>query len=177
MAKVYYRLDSWVILRELEDLGLENTLQYDPYEDEIQNKQSFTQLTEKCKPMPDVRYYYIGAKILLPRGDQIVRGNVLARSQYANGNVTGRSHTNPILDTRMYQVEFTGGKVTELTTNVIAESLYAQCKSEGNECFLLDALVDYQKDNKAISISDKQITVWSRPVTYKTTAGWQICCQ
>ena len=32
---------------------------------------------------------------------------------------------NPILDTKMYQVEFAGGKVTDLTTNVSAESMYA----------------------------------------------------
>ena len=89
----------------------------------------------------------------------------------------GRFHTNPIFDTRMYQVEFAGEKVTELTTNFIAESMYTQCNTDGNEHLPLDALVDYQKDNKAISSSDQQITVWGRPVTHQTTAGWQICCQ
>ena len=72
--------------------------------------------------MPEVGDHYIGAEILLPRGDQIARGHVGARSQDASGNMRGRSHTNPILDTQMYQVEFTGCEVTELTTNVIAES-------------------------------------------------------
>ena len=48
---------------------------------------------------------------------------------------------------RMYQGEFTGEEVTELTINVIAESKYAQCDSEGNEYLLLDVLVDYQKDD------------------------------
>ena len=76
-----------------------------------------------------------------------------------------------------YQVEFAGGKVTELTTNVIAESMYAQYNSEGNEYLLVDVLVDYQKDNKATSLSHQQITVWGRPVTHKTTAGWQTCYQ
>ena len=89
----------------------------------------------------------------------------------------GRSHTNPILDTRMYQVEFAGGEVTELTANVIAESMNAQCNTEGNKYLLLDALVDYQKDSKAISLSDQQTIVRGRPVTRKTTAGWKICCQ
>ena len=54
----------------------------------------------------------------------------------------GRSHTVPILDTRMYQVEFAGGKVTELIANVIAESMYTQFNSEGNEYLLIYALVD-----------------------------------
>ena len=72
----------------------------------------------------------------------------------------GRSHTNPILDMRMYQAEFAGSKVTELTANVIAES-------DRNEYFLLDVLVDYHKDNKAIFLTDQQITVRGRPVTIR----------
>ena len=55
----------------------------------------------------------------------------------------GRFHTNPILDIKIYQVEFAGGKVTELTANIIAESMYAQCNLEGNKHSLLDVLVDY----------------------------------
>ena len=77
----------------------------------------------------------------------------------------GRSHTNPILDMRMYQVEFTGDKVTELTASVIAESIFAECNSEGTEYVRLDAKVDFQEDIKGISLSDQQITVWGRPVT------------
>ena len=107
----------------------------------------------------------------------MARGHVVARSRDANGNVMGRSHTIPILDTRMYQVEFAGGEVTELTANVIAESMYAQCDSEGNEYLLIDVLVDYQKNNKAISLSDQQTIALGKPVYCKTTSGWKICCQ
>ena len=38
----------------------------------------------------------------------------------------GRAHANQILDTKAYQVEFMGGEVTELTTNVIAEPMYGK---------------------------------------------------
>ena len=72
---------------------------------------------------------------------------------------------NPILDTRLYQVELAGGKLTELMTNVILELMYTQCNVDRNEYLLLDALVDYQKDNKVISLTDQQITVWDRAVT------------
>ena len=122
--------------------------------------------------MSETGYYYIGAEILLLRGNQMARGLL-----DANGNVMGRSHTNLILNTRTYQVEFAGGEVTEWTANIIAESMYAKCDSEGNEYLLLDALLHYWKDNKAISLSDQQITVRGKPVTCKTNAGWQICCQ
>ena len=66
MAKVNDRLGSRVIPRELEYLGLENTPQYDPYDDETQIEQSFPQPAEKLQPMPNVGYYYKGAKIIWP---------------------------------------------------------------------------------------------------------------
>ena len=127
--------------------------------------------------MPEVGDHYEGAEILLPGRDQITRGHVVARIRDINGNLMGRSHTKWILDTRTDQVEFTGGKDTELTANVIEESVYAQGHSEGNEYLLLQMLLDNEKENKAISLSDHQITIRGRPVTRKTTVDWQICCQ
>ena len=89
----------------------------------------------------------------------------------------GIAHMNPILDTRMCQAEHAGGEVTELTANLIAESIYAQCDANETGCILQDVLVDYHKDNKMISITEKQSNIWGRPVTCNTTPGWQICCQ
>ena len=83
----------------------------------------------------------------------MARGHVVAWSHDTRGNVMGRAHANLILDTWMYQAAFAQSKVTELTANIIAESMYAQCDAEGNECLLLVLLVDYQKDNKEISLS------------------------
>ena len=82
-----------------------------------------------------------------------------------------------MLDTRIHQVEFAGGEVTELTTNVITELMYTQFNADVNKYLLLDMLVDHQKGNKTTSLSNQQTTVWGRPVTCKTPAGWQICCQ
>ena len=79
---------------------------------------------------------------------------------------------NPIIDTRMYQVEFAWGEVTELTTAIIAKSIYAQCNADGNDYLLLNVLVDYHKDNKVISLTEQHTIIWGRPVTHKTTAGW-----
>ena len=113
MGRVHDRLWYHALPRDLEDLGLENTPQYDPYEDETQNEQSFFQLAQELEPTPEVGDHYIGAEILLSRWDQMAQGHVVARSRDAKGNVMHRSHTNPIFDTRMYKVEFAGGKVTE----------------------------------------------------------------
>ena len=68
MVKVHERLGFCVLPRELENLGLEDTPQYDPYKDEAQNEQTLPQLVEELEPTPEVGDLYIGAEILLPRG-------------------------------------------------------------------------------------------------------------
>jgi hypothetical protein len=47
---------------------------------------------------------YISAQVLLPKEDNLVSGTVMKRKRYNNGNPTGRSHNNPLLDTRVYEV-------------------------------------------------------------------------
>ena len=71
------------------------------------------------------------------------RSHVVAQSYDTSANNIGRAHEILIIDTILYQVDFNGGKVTELTANVIAESKYTQCDADGNNYFLLDVLVDY----------------------------------
>ena len=68
MARVNEKLGSWFLPRELENIGLENTPQFDPYEDKTQNEQLFPQLAEEPEPMQEVGDYYIGAEILLQEG-------------------------------------------------------------------------------------------------------------
>lgn len=48
----------------------------------------------------------------------------------AEGNNIGRSHHNPILDTRIYEVAFSDGHVAEYVTNVIAENIYSMIDDE-----------------------------------------------
>ena len=82
-----------------------------------------------------------------------------------------RALASPNLSTRIYQVDFSGGKVTELNANLIAESMYAQCDEGGNDYLLLDVLVDYYNDNKAISLKDQHTSKGDGPVPCMTTAG------
>ena len=121
----------------MENLGLENTSQYDPYEDETHNEQTFPQLAEELEPMPELGDNYIGAEILLPREDEMARGHVVVQGHDTSGNIMRSAHINPMLNTIMYQVEFTGDEVTELTANIIAEAMYPQYNADGNEYLLL----------------------------------------
>ena len=77
----------------------------------------------------------------------------------------------------MYEVEFADGKVTELTANVIAQSMYAQCDLDGNEYLLLDSFVDYDRSKKALTHEQQRIMVKVKLSMRRTTFGWHICCQ
>ncbi len=53
------------------------------------------------------------------------KGHVTACKRDWDGNPVGRANDNPILDTRSYIINFDDGDQTELTANMIAESLFA----------------------------------------------------
>ena len=48
------------------------------------------------------------------------RGQVVHWKHDANSNLIGRFHQNPTLDMCLYEVEFPGREMTELTANIIA---------------------------------------------------------
>ena len=82
---------------------------------------------------------------MLPRGGTMVKGRVAARKRDRDGNPVELANSNPILDTRSYVVHFDVGDQTELTANMIAESLYSQCDPDGHEYILLDEIVDHRR--------------------------------
>jgi len=66
----------------------------------------------------------------------------MERVRDSDGNELGRDHHNPILDTRRYRVRFDDGDVAELTANVVAEAMYAQYDSDGNNTsYLIQSLI------------------------------------
>ncbi len=75
---------------------------------------------------PETGDNYIGAEIMIPRSGVLLRGRVVQRKQDCDGNPVGLSHTNPVLDTRSYIVEFDDNDRTELTANLISKSMYTQ---------------------------------------------------
>ena len=68
---------------------------------------------------------YISASVMLPQGGQYTSGCVVGRKRDYDGKPIGTSNSNPILDTRVYDVEFPDGHVEEFTANVIAECIYS----------------------------------------------------
>jgi hypothetical protein len=101
---------------------------------------------------------YISAHVLLLEGDTFTKGQVIARKHDIDGNILGKPHINPILDSRIYEVQFEDGHIEEYAANVIAESIYAQVDDKRCEHLILDEITDYRKNpNIAVNDDDRWI--------------------
>ena len=114
---------------------------------------------------------------MLPWGETSACGKVISRKQDAEGNPVGRADTNPVKDSRTYEVQFPDGEVAELTANVIAESMYALCDQEGNEYLLFDCIVSHKKSEKSLTAKTQPLIHNGRTSMRWTTAGWHLCVQ
>jgi hypothetical protein len=118
---------------------------------------------------------YIGAETLLSSGDSMLQGIVKTRKRDADGNPIGKANSNPLLDTRLYEVEFPDGDIREYAANVIAESIYSRVDDEGRHHLLLEAVVDHIKDDTAVPIDDGYIVSKGNRRRKLTTKGWKLC--
>jgi hypothetical protein len=127
---------------------------------------------------PETGDNYIGAKIMTPRGGVLSRGQVVQCKRDSDSNPVGCSHTNPVLDARSYIVEFNDNDQTELTANLIAELMYAQCDPDGNQYLLLANIVDHWSMDNAITLSNQKcVRADGCAYLQRLTVGWQLCCQ
>jgi hypothetical protein len=97
---------------------------------------------------------YLEAQISLPKADGYKAATVRQRKHDVHGNPIGVANQNPILDTCIYEVQFTNGHVEEYTANVIAENLYAQANKDEHHNLLLQELIDHRNVPKAISLDN-----------------------
>jgi hypothetical protein len=67
----------------------------------------------------------------------------MRRKRELDGTWKGRANPNSMLDSRTYEIEFPDGSSDEYTANVIAENMYAQCDTEGNQFNIMDCIIDH----------------------------------
>ena len=117
------------------------------------------------------------SEVVLPKRNDMVSGTVKSRVKDFEGQPIGKALKNPILDTRVYNVEFSDTEVAEFGAHIIAECMYAQCDIEGNQYSLMDHIADYRKDNKAVSKDNLDVKLNGKTYKQKTTRGWQLCIE
>ena len=122
---------------------------------------------------------YLHMEVGLPRGDddRLVHAKVKSRAVDVDGNPMGIGNNNPLLDTRVYEVEFVDGTTEKLTANIIAENLLAQVDEEGHRQLLLDEIIDHSVNDEAITMENAYYTVGNTKRLKRTTKGWDIYVQ
>ena len=90
-----------------------------------------------------------------------------------HGNIIGTFDTNPLLITMIYDVEFMDGNIREFGGNIIAENMYSQVDNDGYYRSILESIIDFRKNTKAISKDNMHIMTKSgQRRLRKSTVGW-----
>ena len=101
----------------------------------------------------------------------MVSGTVKSRVKDFEGQPIGKADKNPILDTRVYNVEFSDGENAEVGANIIAECMYAHCDIEGNQNRLMDHVVNHRKDTKVVCKDNQHVTLNGKPTNRRPQEG------
>ena len=111
------------------------------------------------------------ARVKLPRGDGFREGIVRKKKRDHNGDLSGTSQSNPILDTTVYMVELDDGMMEEVSANVIAQAIYEQSDDNGYDKngLVLDVIIDHFVSRK---LTQKKTTKgWYLLVRWKNNGG------
>jgi hypothetical protein len=73
---------------------------------------------------------YLLAKILLPHDGEFKTARVRNRVKDKDRRPVGKRNTNPLLDTREYEVKFPDGSIDALQVNIVAENMFSQIDNE-----------------------------------------------
>ena len=119
---------------------------------------------------------YLHMELALPKsGGEVEFGRVVKRLRDKDGLPIGTAHDNPILDTRVYEVEFSDGHRASLAANIIAENLYSQVDPEGNRHVMFDNIIDHRTNGKQLLKDDAFITTSTGTKRRReTTSGWEL---
>ncbi len=123
---------------------------------------------------------YLNMELAIPRdGDDGPEfAKVTKRLRDKDGLPIGKANNNPILDTRMYEVEYPDGHKASLAANAIAENMFAQVDDEGNRHVLFEEIVDHRTDGSEVKQQDAFLTTRNgNKRRRETTKGWEILVQ
>jgi len=118
---------------------------------------------------------FLNMELALPRGDDgPTFARVKKRLKDADGKPVGVAHKNPVLDTRMFEVEFADGTTASMAANAIAENLFAQIDAEGNRFVLIDEIIGHRTTGDEVKQADAFVETKSGRRRRITTKGWEI---
>ena len=87
---------------------------------------------------------YVDMEIALPRDVEGPKfSKLIKRMLYENVIPIGRQHDDPIIDTRVYGVDYLDVHKASLAANTIAENLFSIVDEDSNRFVIFDDIVDH----------------------------------
>ncbi len=120
---------------------------------------------------------YASMELAMARGEEgeMLHATVKRRLRDEEGHPVGQANANPLLDSRMYAVEYADGHYKELTANVIAENYFAQVDNEGCRQMMLSEIINHRVLPNAIPRSQGTYeNAYGVKRQKVTSQGWQI---
>jgi hypothetical protein len=142
----------------------------DPYEPEA-DKPEIDDFT------PETYDAMISAELFIPKENVLIPAKIIGRKHDDQGNLIGQANANPVLDSRIYKVQFPDVHVEEYAANALAENIYSQVDAEGIQHLLIDEIINHHQDKTAIRMADKWVQGQANRSCRPTTKGWtlQVC--
>ena len=119
----------------------------------------------------------IGSQVNLPDKSGIpLLVTVKKRKRDSQGHLVGRADDNPILDSRIYELEYPDGRVEEYLVNTILENMVEQVDGNDWDATLLDEIlvVSRNSDVSVMKGLDVFAIVKGRKRHIITTKGWDV---
>ena len=168
--------------KDAEDAGNLDDKEFEEYEDEDESKRVVPDIEDSVdangKLLNQMPAYdkILHSEVSLQLGENMAVKTVTKRAIGPDGTVAGTYDENPCLNTMIYEVEFPDGQSKAYAANVIAENMLTQVDSDGFSRTMMEAIVDYRKDEAvAVPKTDKYLTTTSgQQRMRKTTVGWKL---
>ena len=108
---------------------------------------------------------HISIKVMLPVDGELRLGTAKGRKLDDLGVPIGNSNNKYMLDTSLYEVDFSDSPSQTMAANVIVENMFAKISDNGYYTPLLKEIVDFKKTDEAIENPQDGVP------TPKTTMG------
>jgi hypothetical protein len=167
----------YILAKDVMDDEDEVTPEFKEYEPILDQEPKIEPLKEADEVQHEAFDKYISARVCIPQGDKMSYGTVKNRKRDSDGELIGKSHKNPLLDTSIYEVEFDSGEVEAYHANIIAESIYSTIDADGYTTYMLKEIIDHRSDETAVKLDDAYVTDKrsGKKKLRPTTKGWELC--
>ena len=91
---------------------------------------------------------HIGQQITIKKSDGLVVVKVVSRYGDDARNLVGKKHTEPQLDTRVYNVKFPDGHFQRYSSNILSEALTESIYPDGYQVGFIKEICGYRADDR-----------------------------